>query len=225
MNATQTHTSPEALTLGRSALCGAPVDQRRCASAHTRRRCGHGSAGSRHELPGARRGWAATAAHCGGVHGNACVRETKWSCGLLGSLATSSRRPGLCDDALAHGGQLSSGYSQGREPVHSDCKVQNEHALPMLALPFADTFPCVSLCSGLGPRAHMYAHLKQCDSKQASGLLTVAAAAVIKRTPNTWTRPNLITLRPKITIQNDSSFRPRRHHRAQRRSTTTTPCG
>lgn len=37
---------------------------------------------------------------------------------------------------------------------------------------------CILIASGLGPRAHMYAHLKPCDSKQASGLLTVAAAAV-----------------------------------------------
>lgn len=36
---------------------------------------------------------------------------------------------------------------------------------------------CILIASGLGPRAHMYAHLKPCDSKQASGLLTVAAAA------------------------------------------------
>jgi len=36
---------------------------------------------------------------------------------------------------------------------------------------------CILISSGLGPRAHMYAHLKPCDSKQASGLLTVAAAA------------------------------------------------
>jgi hypothetical protein len=36
---------------------------------------------------------------------------------------------------------------------------------------------CILIASGQGPRAHMYAHLKPCDSKQASGLLTVAAAA------------------------------------------------
>jgi hypothetical protein len=36
---------------------------------------------------------------------------------------------------------------------------------------------CILIASGLGPRAHMYAHIKPCDSKQASGLLTVAAAA------------------------------------------------
>ena len=36
---------------------------------------------------------------------------------------------------------------------------------------------CVLISSGLGPRARMYAHLRPCDSKQASGLLTVAAAA------------------------------------------------
>ena len=39
---------------------------------------------------------------------------------------------------------------------------------------------CILISSGLGPRARMYAHLRPCDSKQASGLLTVAAAAVRK---------------------------------------------
>jgi hypothetical protein len=41
-----------------------------------------------------------------------------------------------------------------------------------------DESRCILIASGLGPRAHMYAHIKPCDSKQASGLLTVAAAAV-----------------------------------------------
>lgn len=37
---------------------------------------------------------------------------------------------------------------------------------------------CILVASGLGPNSKMYAHLRPCDSKQASGLLTVAAAAV-----------------------------------------------
>ena len=40
---------------------------------------------------------------------------------------------------------------------------------------------CILIASGLGPRAHMYAHIKPCDSKQASGLLTAAAA--VRNTP------------------------------------------
>ena len=47
---------------------------------------------------------------------------------------------------------------------------------------------CVLVASGLGPRAHMYAHLKPCDSKQASGLLTVAAAAAPPPPPGAQTR-------------------------------------
>ena len=47
---------------------------------------------------------------------------------------------------------------------------------------------CVLIASGLGPRAHMYAHLKPCDSKQASGLLTVAAAAAPPPPPGVTTQ-------------------------------------
>ena len=36
---------------------------------------------------------------------------------------------------------------------------------------------CILISSGLGPRVRMFAHLRPCDSKQASGLVTVAAAA------------------------------------------------
>ena len=36
---------------------------------------------------------------------------------------------------------------------------------------------CVLITSSTGPRMHMYAHLRPCESKEASGLLTVAAAA------------------------------------------------
>jgi|TARA_Y100000389_G_scaffold201621_1_gene244814 hypothetical protein len=43
---------------------------------------------------------------------------------------------------------------------------------------------CVLIMTGLGSRLHMFAHLRPCDAKEASGLLTVAAAAV-KSTPNT----------------------------------------
>lgn len=46
---------------------------------------------------------------------------------------------------------------------------------------------CILVASGLGPRAHMYAHLKPCDSKQASGLLTVAAAAAPPPPPGAQT--------------------------------------
>ena len=47
---------------------------------------------------------------------------------------------------------------------------------------------CVLIASGLGPRAHMYAHLKPCDSKQASGLVTVAAAAAPPPPPGAQAR-------------------------------------
>lgn len=46
---------------------------------------------------------------------------------------------------------------------------------------------CILIASGLGPRAHMYAHIKPCDSKQASGLLTVAAAAAPPPPPGVQT--------------------------------------
>ena len=46
---------------------------------------------------------------------------------------------------------------------------------------------CILIASGLGPRAHMYAHIKPCDSKQASGILTVAAAAAPPPPPGATT--------------------------------------
>ena len=46
---------------------------------------------------------------------------------------------------------------------------------------------CILIASGLGPRAHLYAHIKPCDSKQASGLLTVAAAAAPPPPPGAQT--------------------------------------
>lgn len=51
-----------------------------------------------------------------------------------------------------------------------------------------DESRCILIASGLGPRAHMYAHIKPCDSKQASGLLTVAAAAAPPPPPGAQTR-------------------------------------
>ena len=41
-----------------------------------------------------------------------------------------------------------------------------------------DETRCILISSGTGPNSNMFAHLRPCDSKQASGLLTVAAAAV-----------------------------------------------
>ena len=46
---------------------------------------------------------------------------------------------------------------------------------------------CILIASGLGPRAHMYAHILPCDSKQASGLVTTAAAAAPPPPPGVHT--------------------------------------
>ena len=46
---------------------------------------------------------------------------------------------------------------------------------------------CILVSSGLGPRSRMFAHLRPCDSKQASGLLTVAAAAAPPPPPGATT--------------------------------------
>ena len=47
---------------------------------------------------------------------------------------------------------------------------------------------CILISSGLGPRARMFAHLRPCDSKQASGLLTIAAAAAPPPPPGDTTQ-------------------------------------
>ena len=52
---------------------------------------------------------------------------------------------------------------------------------------------CVLITSGLGPRLHMFAHLRPCDAKEASGLLTVAAAAVRKHIEH------VVILKPSYT--------------------------
>ena len=60
---------------------------------------------------------------------------------------------------------------------------------------------CVLITSGLGPRLHMFAHLRPCDAKEASGLLTVAAAAVRKHIEHAVMLEPSRTLLPKITVR------------------------
>ena len=74
---------------------------------------------------------------------------------------------------------------------------------------------CVLITSSTGPRMHMYAHLRPCEAKEASGLLTVAAAAVRNRHLNP---------QPSSPAPSDAPnpHRRRRHRRASRPCTTTT---
>ena len=78
---------------------------------------------------------------------------------------------------------------------------------------------CILVASGLGPNSKMYAHLRPCDSKQASGLLTVAAAAVRLRHP--FPPPPLYS-HARTHLR---TFRRRPLRRAPRRRTSTIPCG
>ena len=71
---------------------------------------------------------------------------------------------------------------------------------------------CVLITSSTGPRMHMYAHLRPCESKEASGLLTVAAAAVRNR----YSTPQTANLALRCIL-----LKPHRRHRRRR---ATRPC-
>ena len=106
------------LTLCQIRSAWASQHARRRAAAHARRRGGHGRAGARHELPGARRGRAAAAAHDrrGDVNARVCKATRRHR--LLG--AQPLDRGGRRAHALAHRGREHAHLPQGREPVHPD---------------------------------------------------------------------------------------------------------
>ena len=99
-----------------------------------------------------------------------------------------------------HRGREHAHLPQGREPVHPD------RVRPWAPRAHVRAFEAVRLKASVGPTYRGRGGGNKTHTEHVDSL-----------------KPNH-TLRPKITIQNDSSFRPRRHHRAQQRSTTTTPC-
>ena len=142
------------------AVRGATQHEGRCAADHARRRGGDGRASARHELPGAGRGRAAAAAHHRRGHVNARVRQVGNAAPYPthGSFVTHPSHTCRQQGVVAF---WSASPSTEAGDVHMHWPTEDASTLIFRK----GESRCILIASGLGPRAHMYAHLKPCDSR------------------------------------------------------------